>query len=112
MVKDVKQTVVEEVRKTVGEELYCDGCSELLGRRKVLNFGYHQHKPIGYYHVTTGHHDWGNDSVDSISECDYCPRCLYKAFNDYMSRSKGDNTEYMDIEHEIFMSEETSEWQL
>lgn len=60
---------------------------------------------VSYYHVTTGHNDWGNDSIDSIDHMDICPSCLVNEYSDYVDRaSKGYNTEYINIEHESTFS--------
>lgn len=60
---------------------------------------------VSYYHVTTGHNDWGNDSEDSIDHMDICPSCLVNEYSDYVDRaSKGYNSEYINIEHESTFS--------
>lgn len=60
---------------------------------------------VSYYHVTTGHNDWGNDSIDSLKSKDICPLCLINEYSDYVDRSsKGFNSEYIEIKHECTFS--------
>lgn len=49
-----------------------------------------------YFEVTTGHHDWGNDSCDSIEHKDICPDCIGKVSLDYLTSASG--TQYIEIE--------------
>lgn len=51
----------------------------------------------GYFHVTTGHNDWGNDSCDSVEWRDLCPECAEKVFADYISKARG--SEYIELTH-------------
>ena len=49
-----------------------------------------------YYEVTKGHHDWGNDSIESVSELDICSdECLQKEFKTYLESSY--DTKYIDV---------------
>ena len=54
-----------------------------------------------YYEVTTHHHDWGNDSVDSYEHFDACsPDCAYKLWEKYIRDSAGArNTMCIEVEH-------------
>jgi hypothetical protein len=50
-----------------------------------------------HYEVTTGHHDWGNDSCESIENIDVCSdECLQKEFNSYLKYES--STKYIEIE--------------
>jgi hypothetical protein len=54
----------------------------------------------GYWELTTGHHDWGNDSVESIKHFDLCSEsCLRKKFDEYVKESGEDdcNTMYFEV---------------
>jgi hypothetical protein len=64
---------VTEMKKIWSNTL-CDICGEVV--------------KIGYgYDVTTGHHDWGNDSVDSVETFDICSDgCLQKKFEEYLAK--------------------------
>lgn len=60
--KTVEVTVCEE------GELTCDNCHKKID---VLN------TDGTFYNVVSGHHDWGNDSPDSVREHDACcDECL------------------------------------
>lgn len=84
----------------------CDRCGKVIFKHygdefKELANNVGRDVRVSYYHVMTGHHDWGNDSEDSIDYMDICPFCLVNVYSDYVDRaSKGYNTEYIDIEHE------------
>ena len=101
------EVITKEIRPEIGVEIYCDDCGVLIGRhiqgkRPTVSFD--------YYEVTTGHYDWGNDSCESIDEKIYCPTCLYKAFNVYISNSNHQqNTKYMRIAHTHGMNTEGME---
>lgn len=77
------------VEKTlVSERRYCDiCCKEITGH---------------FWHVTTGHNDWGNDSRESIENMDVCSvECLDKIFDNYCKESDSPyTTRYIEIEHE------------
>ena len=105
MDKSIFKKEIQEISTVIGREVICDGCKKVLGR-KIFNNEIIDR--FDYYIVTTGHCDWGNDSDDSINEYVYCKRCLYEAFNDYLSRSSGkENTKYFDVEHKYdFYTEE------
>lgn len=56
-----------------------------------------------YLDVTTGHHDWGNDSCDSIDRRQICGDCLDKVIEEYKEHALNSgryNTNYIEIEHE------------
>lgn len=79
-------TVTEKI--LIKETMYCDVCSEVINKQ-----GQH-------WEVTTGHHDWGNDSVDSIENFDICsPSCLREKLNEYILRSGHNdyNSEYFEV---------------
>ena len=85
--KCITHTVTEKV--LVKETMYCDICNEVINKQ-----GRH-------WEVTTGHYDWGNDSVDSIEHFDICSTdCLRKKFDEYVRESGRDdyNTEYFEVE--------------
>lgn len=83
----------------------CDRCGKVLFKQYCAE--YTKNHPdlkrewVSYYRVTTGHHDWGNDSVDSIESKDICPSCLINEYSDYVNRSSSivNNTEYIRISH-------------
>ncbi len=51
------------------------------------------------YEVTTGHHQWGNDSIESIENRDICSdECLKKEFEKYLEARSEYYTQYIEIE--------------
>lgn len=62
--------------KQVLSKTSCDGCStEIKGP---------------YFEVDTYHHDWGNDSCDSLEEFDFCSvQCLTPHMTKYLEKSCG-----------------------
>ena len=63
-----------EVNKRVLDGVICDTCNKEI-------------KEGLYFEVTTGHHRWGNDSVESIEEFDYCSKdCLDVAYDEYYEK--------------------------
>lgn len=75
------ETTREEVQKIV-----CDECNKLLDNKKLP--WKRQKTKVSYFHVTTCHSDWGNDSIDSYKYVDLCSDCLAKAFNEYLKDTK------------------------
>lgn len=77
-------TVTEKV--CVKETRHCDICNGVINK--------------GYWKLTTGHYDWGNDSIDSIEDFDVCSGdCLREKFDEYVSESWDDyNTMYFKVE--------------
>lgn len=39
-----------------------------------------------YYEVTTSHHDWGSESIESFSTEDICRKCLPEYLAEWMSK--------------------------
>lgn len=83
---EVKEhTVTEKV--CVEEHRVCDIC----GKEMMLK-GRH-------WELTTGHNDWGNDSIDSIERFDVCSEeCLRKKFDEYVKES---NNPYNTMRFEV-----------
>ena len=48
-----------------------------------------------YFEVTTGHHDWGNDSCESIETVDVCRECILKFIEDYLNDCS--DTAYLEL---------------
>lgn len=82
---------IKEIQERDLEYMRCDKCN------KKINF-YND-----YYWITTGHGDWGNDSVDSIEHYDICKDCVNDFIIDYMNsnRMQNSNTAYIEVESEI-----------
>ena len=79
----------------------CDRCGKIVNKRYCGQFGMNRkYMSSSYYHVVTGHNDWGNDSIDSLESKDICPSCLINEYSDYVDRSTGcNNTEHISINH-------------
>lgn len=90
---EVEEVVKAEVRKVTA--VRCDICGKDLRYKYRPNSDYLEYRPK-YFEVTTGHHDWGNGSVDSIEHKDICLDCIVDFVSDYLSSASG--TEYIDIE--------------
>lgn len=94
-VKQHYETMTHEVteRVLIGETMYCDICGKEIK------------KDTGYWNVTTGHHDWGNDSHESIEHFDVCSdSCLLMKFSGYINASYRDdfNTKYIEVEKDYW----------
>lgn len=84
--------VTKEESVLVSEKLFCDHC-----RKEIKG---------PYWTVMTGHHDWGDDSIDSTVKKDICSiLCLNSEVENYYvlsNKSNGAyNTQYIEIEHHI-----------
>ncbi len=80
------QIIKREKRKL--KYLRCDCCN-----KKIINSNC-------YYDVIIGHHDWGNDSIDSIQDKEICEECINNFVNTYLSEANG--TEYINIQRNRF----------
>ena len=79
------KTYTKTEKVMVSEKRFCDCCGkEITGE---------------HWEVTTGHHDWGNDSYESIENQDACSaECLTKMFDAYIVRSHDCyNSEYLEV---------------
>ena len=74
--KEIKK--VEEVENGI----ICDICKKEIKGEKDYKRRYL--KMEHFYEVTTHHHDWGNDSIDSYENRDICgEECLFKFLKEY-----------------------------
>lgn len=78
------EMIVKEMRKVIG--VYCDNCKRILLR------------PTRYFRITTGHHDWGNDSCESVECYDICLDCRDKFVLNYLKNMEPNSTEYIEVE--------------
>ena len=82
---------------------YCDRCKKMIWKRKCDGKFWEVRDKVSvrWYEVTTGHHDWGNDSCESIEHKTICPNCLTETYANYVERANnGKNTEYIEIKHD------------
>lgn len=91
--KDTKEVVKAQVREL--KAVRCDVCGKDLPTEVTAAGSHIKTRPM-YFAVTTGHHDWGNDSCDSIEHLDVCPSCISGFVSGYLSEA--DSTQYIDIE--------------
>lgn len=75
----------------------CDSCGvEIIADYKTRYDDYRR-----YYEVTTGHRDWGNDSIDSVSTKDICPACLSGYIMKFLDEHMNSDTAYCNIESAV-----------
>lgn len=91
--KEITKVVKEEV--TV--ERICDNCGKKIAISHITGLD----NQYNYFRITTHHHDWGNDSIDSYESYDACcPTCALEMTEKYLSNAyKGCNTKEIEIEH-------------
>ena len=100
--KKMEKTVIKEF--IVGKEIKCDCCGKIIGHINSLDvndknnfWGNH------YYKFTSGHHDWGMDSIDSIEHKDLCSDlCLMKEIDKFLVENEYSDTKYFNVESEVF----------
>ena len=95
-----KKPVLVEDEEIIG--CTCDVCGKVIfpvAEKKECFSGYHI--STEWYNITTGHCDWGVDSMDSIERKEVCSiECAKKIIDEYCRRSWGNvDTEYIEIEH-------------
>lgn len=77
----------------------CDVCGKVTPAKQG------RFKETEYYEVTTGHHDWGNDSCDSIETRDVCPACVGQFATEYLLKDTYGST-YLEVERKYCWPEE------
>ena len=82
-----------EVHRDILDHLICDKC-----KKKI------EHS-VFYWDVVTGHHEWGNDSVDSIKERHICLYCITPFVTEFISQCKP--TAHLEMSREQFCRGET-----
>ena len=106
MIKSESEVITVREEKKVRRIITCDVCGKEIENRKVLyddptgkhNGVYLEGKSSFRFHVSTGHHDWGNDSYESIEEKDVCSvECLNVLFEDYIKNGSDTQYFYFDI---------------
>ena len=94
-----KKEVVHTEIKDVTVKRICDCCGEEIVPDPILSTGL---MPVyNFFHVTTGHHDWGYESIDSIETYDACSaECAEEMVRVYLAKAKNNvNTMYIEIRH-------------
>lgn len=95
IIKGESREKVVSIRYAVNG-IKCDCCGNIIKPPEERNQFIQNTDRYKYYEVTTGHHDWGRDSVDSIQHRDICPGCILKFTSNYLR--KGGQTSYIEIE--------------
>lgn len=91
----------KKITKVVEEEItvkrICDNCGKELAISHTTGFG----NQYNYFRITTHHHDWGNDSIESYESYDACcPKCAVEMAEKYLTNAyPGYNTKTIEIEH-------------
>lgn len=104
IIKGKELEVVRSKRYEV-DGIKCDICGTVI-KPPSKDERYDWRKPeYKYYSVTTGHHDWGNDSSDSIWHRHICPYCIVDFVKEYLGISAAltvdkSPTAYIEIETE------------
>lgn len=99
-IKDVRE--VTEIKETViGEIMKCDICGKVIydtQKEEPTDMRKGQH----WWHLVTGHNDWGNDSRESVESFYICSRkCIRKKFEEYLEVSDHMlGSKYFELEQE------------
>lgn len=95
MIEPVYKTemVEKEVVDTENSHIYCDYCEKEIPMNSR------------FYHVCTGHHDWGMDSCDSIEYKQFCSSNCLARYIEYVYTDKHglhrSDSQYLDIRKDI-----------
>lgn len=95
-----KEVEVKIATPRIVEYIKCDCC----GKKIVPYQGYGKETESEYVQMTTGHHDWGNDSCDSIETHHYCKKCAAQKASEYILDLCG--SEYLELERQILSKNE------
>ena len=88
---DCRKIVVKKECKVTGVK--CDICGKIIPATSL-----YIQKESKYFRVITGHHDWGNDSHESIEHKDICPECIDAFVSKYLKDAY--RSEYIEVETE------------
>ena len=96
MIKRITHKVMKEVEETVSSVGICDICG------KEFNYEpwFRGEKIASYYHIRTGHYDWGNDSCESVKSRDACcDECLSRFTQEWLKDEDviSSDTAYIEI---------------
>ena len=75
--------------------------------KRICDFCQKEIDCSNWFLITTGHHDWGNDSIDSVEHYDACSSRCTIGFAEKYIRDAGEdkfNTKYIEIEHKRSIS--------
>ena len=78
------------VKREILSGIKCDVCGKDINK--------------GFWTLTTGHNDWGNDSCDSMINFDLCSKeCVQKKLDEYFKDCCGSNTHYFELCQSYFI---------
>lgn len=99
-IKEVRE-VTETKETVIGEVMKCDVCGKIIYDSRKDD-GILMHNNQHWWSLTTGHNDWGNDSIDSVEQYDICsPECLKVKFDEYCKDSNREiNSMYFEVSHD------------
>jgi hypothetical protein len=105
MIKNITRKVLREVEETVSSVGICDICGKEFnykprGKEKIAS----------YYHIRTGHYDWGNDSCESVENRDACcDECLSRFTQEWLKDADviDSDSAYIEIHKDLHVLEET-----
>lgn len=96
MLKKTTKKVIKEVEELESAVIVCDICGKELQYTQTAFVS-----PVAvYYEITTGHHDWGSESCESIEHKDACcDECLSRFTQEWLQNAEviESNTAYIDI---------------
>lgn len=100
---ETKTEIIEEYvkkhAKVTLEKVICDWCKKDIPFNN--EFSWLKEEKFKCYEVVTGHHDWGNDSCESIEYHQFCcTECLTKFLEEYYKDAS--DTAYSDIKIEFY----------
>lgn len=89
--------ITKVVKEAVTVKRICDNCGKEITVIRSIGTS----DEYNYFCVTTHHHDWGNDSIDTYESYDACcPACALEMAEKYLINAySGHNTKEIEIEH-------------
>jgi len=109
MIKEITRKVMKEVEETVSSVGICDICGKEFNYESKFGRG---DKIASYYHIRTGHYDWGNDSCESIEGRDACcDECLSRFTQEWLKNKDviRSDTAYIEINKNIHVLKEADD---
>ena len=106
MIKKITRKVMKEVEETVSSVGICDICGKEFNYKPGLG----REKRARYYHIRTGHYDWGNDSCESVESRDACcDECLSRFTQEWLKDEDviDSDTAYIEINKDRHILTET-----
>lgn len=93
------------LKRYITRGIRCDWCEKVIEAPSSLVD--QMDDKFKYYTVTTGHYDWGYESIESVQHFDICPDCILEFVKNYLLRDASPRSEKIEIETEHLYFEET-----